>query len=70
MGDQVKQCAGGLKAHVYHRMFKGQASPWEKGSHEEPIADLAHGSRVFNYIMDHVKEGAWVWGFRERMPDC
>jgi hypothetical protein len=63
--DRPKHCAGDLKTHVYHRMFRGRATPWEKGSHEDPIADLAHGRRVFNYIMKHVEEGAWVWGFRD-----
>jgi hypothetical protein len=64
--DDPEGCAGQLKNHVYHRMFRGRATPWEKGSHAEPISGLAHGRWVFNYILDHEAEGAWVWGFRER----
>ncbi|HVS71810.1 MAG TPA: hypothetical protein VHQ47_11190 [Phycisphaerae bacterium] len=65
--DKPRDCSGNLKVHIYHRMFADQASPWEKGSHEEPIKDLAHGRWTFGYILDHEKEGAWVWGFRKRV---
>lgn len=66
--DEPRTCAGHLKDHIYHRMFSGKPTPWQKRSHEEPIADLAHGQWAFDYILDHIHEGAWVWGFRERTP--
>jgi hypothetical protein len=46
-------------------MFRGLPSPWEKGSHEEPIEDKSHARWAFQYILDHVEEGAWVWSFRD-----
>jgi hypothetical protein len=63
--DNPRGCAGNLKGHVYHQMFARCATPWEKRSHEEPIADEAHGRIVFRYIMAHAREGAWVWNYRE-----
>ncbi|HVX83530.1 MAG TPA: hypothetical protein VH253_01810 [Phycisphaerae bacterium] len=67
--DAPRACAGDLKGHIYHRMFAGQPSPWQKRSHEEPIGDLEHGKWTFGYILDHATEGAWVWGFRELSPE-
>jgi hypothetical protein len=66
LDDEPRDCAGNLKNHVYHRMFRGLHSPWEKRSHEEPIADYAHGVRAFHYILDHAKEGAWTWSHKQR----
>ena len=38
---------------------------WGRKCHPTPIGDREHQLNVFDYIKDHVKQGAWVWTFRE-----
>ncbi|HUO09580.1 MAG TPA: hypothetical protein VM008_14820 [Phycisphaerae bacterium] len=37
---------------------------WGAGSLPKPIRDERHGREAFQYILDHKKEGAWVWSHR------
>jgi hypothetical protein len=62
--DDPRRCAANLKSHIYHHLFTGQPSPWEKRSHEVPAHDETHARQIFRYILDHEKQGAWVWNFR------
>jgi hypothetical protein len=41
---------------------------WAKRSKATPIKDRAHQINVFHYILNHAKEGAWVWHFRMDPP--
>ncbi|HVX84991.1 MAG TPA: hypothetical protein VH253_09255 [Phycisphaerae bacterium] len=41
---------------------------WERDGGVKPIADRAHAICAFHYILDHVKDGAWVWSFRDALP--
>ena len=38
---------------------------WEAKGRALPITDRAHQVNVFNYIVDHGLEGAWVWTYRQ-----
>jgi REP element-mobilizing transposase RayT len=44
-----------------------QGLVWAKRSKETPIKDRKHHVNVFNYILRHADEGAWVWSFRDRL---
>ena len=37
---------------------------WAIRSKPKPIKDRAHQLHTFHYILNHVREGAWVWDFR------
>jgi hypothetical protein len=41
---------------------------WAKRSKATPIKDRSHQENVFRYILNHAKEGAWVWHFRMDTP--
>src|SRR5947209_1153828 len=42
---------------------------WAVGSKPEPVNDRKHQLNVFNYILRHAEQGAWVWDFRtEQQP--
>jgi hypothetical protein len=34
-----------------------------------PIKDRPHQLNTFYYILDHIKEGAWIWDFRNPGPE-
>jgi hypothetical protein len=38
---------------------------WAAGGDPIPIKDKAHQRRVYEYILRHKKQGAWVWSFRD-----
>jgi hypothetical protein len=37
---------------------------WAVRSKIIPIRDRPHQLNTFDYILDHFKEGAWIWDFR------
>jgi hypothetical protein len=37
---------------------------WEAGGNGKPIRDRAHAVEAYQYILDHVKEGGWVWSYK------
>jgi hypothetical protein len=41
---------------------------WEREAGVTPINDRAHGDNAFQYILDHIDEGGWVWSFRDPSP--
>lgn len=43
---------------------------WASRSKAIPIRDRRHQLNVFNYILRHADEGAWVWSFRDAAPDA
>jgi hypothetical protein len=64
---QVRPLAGRAKKHAYFQLrdagFAGTL--WGDGTSVVPVEDRAHQVNVFNYIVDHRAENAWVWTFRE-----
>ena len=38
---------------------------WAVRSKVLPVKDRAHQLNVFNYILRHANEGAWIWDFRK-----
>ena len=42
---------------------------WAVRSKVIPIRDRGHQLNAFNYILDHAREGAWVWDFRQHTGD-
>jgi hypothetical protein len=55
MGLAKKHAAFESKA----RGWKGKL--WAKRGKEVPVPDRAHQLNVYRYILDHEREGAWVW---------
>lgn len=52
-----------------HSAFEAKAQGWQgklwgKRGKELPVRDRAHQRNVYYYILDHAKEGAWVWVWR------
>jgi len=58
---------GELKRHLWYvrRQNAGGKRLWGKGRKIVPIRSREHQRRVFNYIMDHASQGAWVWSYRD-----
>ncbi|HEY1376116.1 MAG TPA: hypothetical protein VGF55_04950, partial [Gemmataceae bacterium] len=44
------------------------AQMWGKRGKELPVRDRAHQLNVYGYILDHAKEGAWVWTWVSEKP--
>lgn len=42
---------------------------WAVGSHPKPVRNRAHQIHTHHYILDHKKEGAWVWSFTDAAPE-
>ena len=63
----VDHWVGLAKRHVtftlHERGWSGLV--WAKGNNVKPIKDRTHQGNVFGYIGDHIREGAWVWTFRD-----
>jgi len=60
----VKREAGRLKqagSHAIRNSLSGRV--WADGGKPIRIQDREHHGRVFQYICDHVKEGAWDWRY-------
>ena len=38
---------------------------WEGGALGKPIRDRGHALEVFQYVLNHRKEGAWTWSYRD-----
>jgi len=63
----VRPRVGRAKKHATFRLREhGHAGRvWEAKGRALPITDRSHQVNVFNYIVDHRLEGAWVWTYRE-----
>ncbi len=68
---QARQWTGFAKRHAWFvardRGWIGQL--WAKRSRAEPIRDRKHQENTFAYIVRHRNEGAWVWTFRDGLPE-
>jgi hypothetical protein len=63
-GRSARDWMGRAKRHVWFELRDqcGWTSQmWGKRGKELPVRDRAHQLNVYRYILDHAKEGAWVW---------
>ena len=63
----------GKKHSAFEAKDRGwQGKLWGKRGKELKVRDRAHQLNVYHYVLDHQKEGAWVWRWqREAKPtDC
>jgi hypothetical protein len=60
---QANRFVGSAKRHGWFvlRDHGWKKKLWGKGRKVVTIRDRDHQVRVFYYILDHAKEGAWVW---------
>ena len=69
-GPVPKEWIGRAKKHSHfianERKWDGKL--WAVGSKVIPVRDRAHQMNVFNYILNHAEEGAWIWDFRKQQP--
>ena len=60
---QARPWSGLAKKHAWFvardRGWVGKL--WGKRGKQGPVRDRRHQLNVYHYILDHVKEGAWVW---------
>lgn len=57
VGDCKKQSSKAIGRYLPGRV-------WAAGGNFKPVDTVAHQAEVYNYILDHLKEGAWVWTYR------
>jgi len=59
----ARRTVGRAKKHAYHVLQEayGLGRIWAAGCRPEPIADRQHQVNVYQYVLDHAREGAWVW---------
>ena len=69
-GPVPRLWTGLAKKHVWHvAKDKGWTGMlWAKRSKPTPVKDRRHQLNVFNYILRHADEGAWIWDFRTANP--
>ncbi|MEM6258245.1 MAG: hypothetical protein AAGI37_08025 [Planctomycetota bacterium] len=64
--EKVKQIAGSWKQRASHAVRDElPGSIWSKSCDPVVISDESHHRRAYQYILDHAKQGAWVWSFRD-----
>ena len=67
-GPVPKEWIGRAKKHSHflanERGWTGKL--WAVGSKVIPVRDRAHQLNVFQYILRHSREGAWIWDFRKQ----
>ncbi|HEY4329385.1 MAG TPA: hypothetical protein VGN88_06595 [Phycisphaerae bacterium] len=71
-----KQLLGMVKRHITFE-FAPIIDPatnqrrqiWEANGRAKPLRDRAHGISVFKYILNHANQGAWVWSYKNQLPD-
>ena len=63
----AKRTVGRAKKHAYHVLQEayGLGRIWAAGCRPEPIVDRQHQVNVYQYLLDHVREGAWVWTYKQ-----
>ena len=67
-----KRILGEAKKHATFRFApildaetKKRRPIWEGDECVIPIKDRAHGLEAFHYILKHVREGGWVWSYKD-----
>jgi hypothetical protein len=60
---QARHWSGLAKKHAWFvaRESGWTTKMWGKRGKQAPIKDRRHQLNVYRYIMNHAKEGAWVW---------
>ena len=66
--EQSRTLIGSVKQHTWFVLReKGWTNKlWGKKAKSIPIRDRAHQINVYNYIIEHQNEGAWVWKHSDR----
>lgn len=66
-GGSARLLVGRAKKHAYHGLCGSghQGKVWAKRCRVQPIQSRAHQVRVYRYVLDHGKKGAWVWSFKQ-----
>ena len=64
---QVTRPIGHAKVNAYYRLRDAgrRGKVWGRSCGVRPIVDRDHQVRVFNYIREHERVGAWVWTHEE-----
>jgi hypothetical protein len=59
---------GNAKCHAWFKLreHEWKTKLWGKRGKAVPIRDRQHQLNVYRYILDHRKEGAWVWTMLEQ----
>jgi hypothetical protein len=67
LGVDARIWMGLAKKHsAFEAKGKGwQGKLWGKRGKEVRVRDRAHQLNVYGYILDHAKEGAWVWVWKK-----
>jgi hypothetical protein len=60
---KARDWAGLAKLHAWHvaRHRGWRKKLWAKRGKEKSVRDREHQLNVYNYILEHANEGAWVW---------
>jgi hypothetical protein len=68
---QPRRWLGLAKRHVWFvlRDHGWRGKLWGKRSKAIPIKDRPHQVNTFNYILRHVRQGAWIWSFRQEKQE-
>ncbi len=70
---EVKRMLGIVKRHVtfcFAPVIDGmnrRRPIWEGEGGVKPIKNEAHARNAYQYILDHVEEGGWVWSYKDRL---
>jgi hypothetical protein len=67
---EVRETAGLAKKHAWFELrdhdWKGKL--WGKRGKAKRIRDREHHRHVYQYILNHEREGAWVWHWTKERP--
>jgi hypothetical protein len=63
---EARNWSGLAKKHAWFetRACGWTGKLWAKRGHEKPITDREHQSNAYQYILEHIHEGAWVWDYK------
>ncbi len=68
--NEIKRIIGAVKqsaSRAVTDIIPGRL--WAHGCGYTPVDDADHHARVFDYILRHRAQHAWVWSFREGLPE-
>jgi hypothetical protein len=65
--ERIREEVGRAKKSASHvlRAYGLPGAVWGKRCAAKPIHDRAHQVNTFNYILEHARQGAWIWSYRE-----
>jgi hypothetical protein len=66
--SQARAWSGLAKKHAWFiaRNHGWACKMWGKRGKQDPVRDRRHHLNVYRYILNHVKEGAWVWCWKRK----